>query len=74
MANKNSNYIFNIQLKADFKYEFELGGITEELKNKEFSNIAIKGSILGKNITSFNTLQAKVKETLSDAVRKITRQ
>ena len=61
MASQNSNYIFNLSLNAEFKYEFELGGINEEQKNKEFANIAIKGTLPGKNITSFNTLKTKAK-------------
>ena len=61
MANQNSNYIFNLSLNAEFRYEFELGGINEEQKNKEFTNIAIKGTLPGKNISSFNTLQTKAK-------------
>ena len=74
MANQNSNYIFNVFLKADFKYEFELGGITEEQKSKEFANIPIKGTLPGKNITSLNTLQMKAIEILKDAVLKVTGQ
>jgi hypothetical protein len=58
-------------LSKDFNFEVALGEIElRQLKGDE-TNLTIRASIPGKNISSFNTLKDKTKQKLAAALEKL---